>query len=259
MSGSIAGELGIVCRYDGAAFLRETDTVSKHRWLITALIFSAHVAHAQDPIEGKVSLGYISTSGNTDSSTVNAAFNLKLTQEVWNHEFDLTAIKADTSGVTTAEAYTAGYTARRDIGERSYLFGALSWQQDEFSSYTEQTSETVGYGRHLVMTERHELNVEAGGGLRQAELLNGEKTDEGILRAALDYEWTLSETTSFSQSLVIENGSSNTRTESLSELRANIIGNIALVLSYRLRNNSDVLPGTEKTDRFTSVSLEYAF
>jgi putative salt-induced outer membrane protein len=42
-------------------------------------------------------------------------------------------------------------------------------------------------------------------------------------------------------------------------LRADIIGNLALVLSYRLRHNSDVPAGTEKTDRFTAISLEYGF
>lgn len=226
---------------------------------IAALILAAGAVRAQDPIEGKVSLGYISTSGNTDSSTLNAAFNLKWTQELWSHEFDLSAIKADNAGLTTAEAYTAGYVARRDIGDRSYLFGALSWERDEFSAYDNQLSETVGYGRHLVMSEAHVLDVEIGAGMRQAELRTGQKEDEGIVRGALDYKWMLSETTSFSQSLVVESGSSNTRTESLSELRANIIGDIALVLSYRLRHNSDVLPGTENTDRFTAISLEYAF
>jgi hypothetical protein len=30
-------------------------------------------------------------------------------------------------------------------------------------------------------------------------------------------------------------------------------------VSYRVKNNSDVLPGTVSTDRFTSIALEYAF
>lgn len=229
-----------------------------------ALVLLAGGASAQapannDPIEGKASLGYISTSGNTDSSTLNAAFNLVWTRMVWSHEFDVTAVKADNAGLTTAEAYTGGYVARRELGERSYLFGALSWERDEFSSYDEQLSETVGYGRHLVATDRHALNGEIGVGARQATLRNGVEEDDSIARGVLDYTWTISETTSFAQNLNVESGSSNTRSESISELRAAIIGDIALVLSYRIRHNSDVLPGTESTDRFTAISLEYAF
>lgn len=211
------------------------------------------------PIEGAASLGYIATSGNTDSETVNAAFNLIYRQMLWSHEFELSAISADTNGVVTAEAYTASYTGRREFGDRSYLFTALDWQSDRFSAYDEQVSETVGYGRRLIETEAHALNGEIGLGARQAELRDGTEQDEGIVRGALDYTWTISETTDFSQGLVIESGSSNTSTEAVSELRARIIGDIALVLSYRVKSNSEVLPGTEKTDRYTAISLEYAF
>ena len=106
------------------------------------------------------------------------------------------------------------------------------------------------------------LDVEVGLGARQAELRSGLEQDESIGRAALQYAWQISDTSEFSQSLIIESGSSNTSTESVSELRASIFGNVALVLSYRLRNNSDVpaLPaGIQKTDRFTAISLEYGF
>jgi putative salt-induced outer membrane protein len=212
-----------------------------------------------DPIVGKASLGYLSTSGNTDSTNANAAFNLVWTQTLWSHEFDLSAIKADNSGVTTAEAYTAAYTARRGFGEKSYLFAALDWQSDKFSAFDSQKSETVGYGRHVIAAERHALDIEIGAGARQAELRGGTDENESIVRGALAYAWSISDTSEFKQGLIIESGSSNTRTESVSELRADIFGNVALVLSYRLRNNSAVPPGIEKTDAFTAISLEYSF
>ncbi len=213
----------------------------------------------ESPIEGKASLGYLSTSGNTDSTNANAAFGLLWKQTLWSHEFGLSAVKADASGITTAEAYFAGYVARRDLSEKSYLFGALEWQSDKFSAYDNQLSETVGYGRHLIDSEKHQLDAEIGFGARQAELRSGASQDDSIGRGALNYVWNISESSEFAQSLVIESGSSNTSTETISELRADIIGNIALVLSYRIRNNSDVPVGLSKTDRFTAISLEYAF
>ncbi len=226
---------------------------------VPAASFSQEDAEEVDPLEGKASFGYLATSGNTDSTNANAAFNLILRRAIWSHEFDLTAVNAENSGTTTAEAYTAGYIARRDLNDRAFLFAGVDWQSDEFSSYDRQISETVGYGRRLVVSDNHALNAEFGVGARQADLRNGLSEDEAIWRGALDYVWTLSETTSFSQDLIIESGSSNTSTESVSELRARIIGDIALVVSLRIKNNSDVLPGTDKTDRFTAISLEYAF
>jgi putative salt-induced outer membrane protein len=38
-----------------------------------------------------------------------------------------------------------------------------------------------------------------------------------------------------------------------------IVGELALVLSYTIKNNSDVPAGVEETDTFTAISLEYAF
>ena len=86
-------------------------------------------------------------------------------------------------------------------------------------------------------------------------------TDESdtIYTGRLTYAWKLSDTASFGQSLLVESGDSNTFTESVTDLRARLIGGLALVASYTVRRNSDVLPGTEKTDTRTAISLEYAF
>ena len=239
--------------------------MAKYRTALVLTIVFTHGAGAQeeseenDPFEGAASFGYISSSGNSDSETVNAAFSLKWQPALWSHEFNISANRAEASGVTNTDAKFATYVARRDFGEKSYLFASLDWQSDAFSAYDSQVSETVGYGRHIIDTQRHTFDVEFGIGARQAELRSGLDEDDSIGRAALDYEWQISDTAEFGQRLVIESGSSNTRTESITELRAEIFGNIALVLSYRLRNNSDVPVGNEKTDRFTAISLEYGF
>jgi len=214
---------------------------------------------AEEGMSGKAALGYLATSGNTESRSVNAALNIMLARAAWTHEFNATAIAATSAEVTTAEAYTAEYEARHDFNEKSYLFTALDWESDRFSSYDSKISESIGYGRRLIDTEEHMLNTEIGAGARQLERIDGTSERDAILRAGLDYAWIISETTRFDQDVTIESGSSNTSTVSVSELRARLFGDVALVLSYRVKHNSDVLPGTEKTDRFSSIALEYAF
>ena len=73
------------------------------------------------------------------------------------------------------------------------------------------------------------------------------------------YKWHLSETSLFSQDLTIEAGDKNTYLESVTALSARLVGNLALVASYTIKNNSDVPSLTEKTDSYTALSLEYAF
>jgi len=213
-----------------------------------------------DPITGGAALGYLSTSGNTESTNGNASFKLAWDRGLaWRHEWTALAIAARTNDVTTAEAYAAGYQAQRDFNETSYLFAAGDWRKDRFSGYDQQLTEAIGYGRRLIDTERHMFSVEGGVGAKQSTLSDGTDLDEGIVRGGLDYLLHLSDNSEFSQKLLIEAGDDNRYTEATSALKATLIGNLALVLSYVIKNNSDVPVGIEETDRFTAISLEYGF
>lgn len=213
-----------------------------------------------DPFVGTVALGYLSTSGNTDSTNANAAFEVTWDLDgPWKHDWAALAVTARTNDVTTAEAYSAGYKAQRDFSETSYLLFTGEWRQDEFSGYDRQVAETVGYGRRVIDTERHMLALEGGAGAKQSTLTTGEELDEAIVRGALDYLFTISDASEFRQQFLIEQGDDNRYTQSTSALKTRIVGNIALVLSYVVKNNSDVPVDIEKTDRFTSISLEYGF
>lgn len=214
-----------------------------------------------DAVSGTAGLGYLATSGNTESTNANASFELLYERPAWNHEFALSAVTASREGDTTAEAYTGAYEARRGWGEdeRSYLVTAFDWRADRFSAFDHQMSETVGYGRRLIDNDTHALNVEGGIGARQAERQNGVEENDEIARLGLDYTLSVNDTTEFSQDFVTESGSTNTSVESVSALRVRLFGDIGLSVSHRIRYNSDVQPGTEDTDQFTSISLEYDF
>ena len=220
----------------------------------------APAAAPADPFIGSVSLGYLATTGNTESKNANAS--MKATWDLdgpWKHDWNALAISARTNGVTTAESYSAGYKALRDFSDKSYLFFTGDWRQDQFAGYDRQVSEAIGYGRRLIDTERQMLALEGGAGAKQTDVITGEELDEAIVRGALDYLLHISETSEFSQKLLIEQGDENRYTESTSALKARIVGNIAVVVSYVIKSNSDVPVGIEGTDRFTSISLEYAF
>ncbi len=232
-------------------------------WLIGALCaLNMTVVHAQDDEEGlsgKVALGYLATSGNTESENLSLNFGGDYYAEVWHHHLDGRAVRASTSGVTTAEAYGLAWQSDRDFGEKSYLFARAAWDKDQFSGYDQQIREVVGYGRHFIDTDSHQLNGEIGVGLRQSDLRDGTSEDESITRLSMDYTRELSETAEFKQTFGIESGSRNTYTESVSSLSADIWSNTAIVLSYTIKRNSDVPVGTVKRDTFTAVSFEYSF
>jgi len=175
------------------------------------------------------------------------------------HVFDAAAIFATEDSATTAEAYAVGWKSERKLSETNFLYGRLDWRKDRFSGYDQQFAQTVGYGRHLIKNDRHSLNGEVGAGARQSDLADGSSENETIFTGGLYYKWTLSETSTFTQDLLVESGAKNTYLESKTALSARLVGNLALVASYTIKNNSEVPAGTEKTDTFTALSLEYTF
>jgi putative salt-induced outer membrane protein len=213
----------------------------------------------EEGLSGQVALGYLATSGNSESENLSLNFGGDYYAEVWHHNMKGRAVRASTSDVTTAEAYGLSWQSDRDFGEKSYLFARAAWDKDKFSGYDQQIREVVGYGRHFIDTERHELNGEIGYGLRQSDLRDGTSEDEGITRVSMDYTFQLSDTAEFEQLLGVESGSDNTYTESVTSLSADIWTNMAIVLAYTVKRNSDVPVGTVKRDTFTSIAIEYSF
>jgi putative salt-induced outer membrane protein len=211
------------------------------------------------PWSGKATLGYLATSGNTENSTLNTGFEVGYTAEKWTHTFAAAAVNASENEATTAEAYDVGWKSERKITDHDFLFGRLDWRKDRFGGFDTQFSQTVGYGRRLIDTDKHKLNAEIGAGARQSKAQDGTEESETIGTGGLYYKWLFSETAEFRQDLSLEAGAENTYLESVTAVKARLIGDLALVASYTVKHNTDVPPLTEKTDTYTALSLEYAF
>ena len=224
-----------------------------------APLLAAEDEEPASPWDGKATLGYLATSGNTDNSNLNSGFEVGYTVDSWRHRMIAKAVNATEDQETTAEAYEWGWKSEYNFSEHNYMFGRLSWRKDRFSGYDQQFSQTAGYGRRLIDGDKHQLNAEVGAGARQSELSDGTTEDEIIFRGGVDYKWQISDNAEFRQDFVVESGGENTYLESVTALSAKVIGGIALVASYTIKNNSEVPVGTEKTDTFTALSLEYAW
>ena len=237
--------------------------------LASSLFLFAVSVYAQDDAEEAVELGwsgvgelgYVKTSGNTDSSALNVRLEFIKTTELWRYRFAGTALTTSEDGNKDNERYTAEAQADRKLGEKGYVFGVYRYDADKFGSYDPSQSFTVGYGRELMKSEKHVLKGEIGVGYRkQEERLTGITESDAILRLLLDDAWQVFETTSWTNRLLIETGSNNTFTQWNTGLTVAMTDAFAVKLGFELRNNTDVPPGdTENTDTITSVNLVYNF
>jgi len=217
------------------------------------------VVAEESPWSGSLSLGYLSTSGNTETTSYNTKFGIGYLRNDWKHSFSAAAIGADESEFTTAESYQAGWKTEYSLSGHNFLFGTVDWRKDRFSGVDQQLTEAIGYGRRLFDTPSHVLSVGLGVGFRQADLADGTSESGAIGRGSIDYNWIFSETSGFDQNIIVESGSDNTYIESVSAIRARLLGDFALVVSYTIKHNTDVPVGSEKTDRLSAIAIEFAF
>lgn len=215
---------------------------------------------SKDGFGGEASLGALSTSGNTDTRSVNGKAALHYRDAAWKHAGRLAAVTAQQDDVTTDERYSAGYKLSYDFNANDYIFGSLDYDNDRFAGIAQRTTEAVGYGRRLLTMERHQLDVEIGAGatqIKQAEPAGRENSAVALLNGK--YQWTISDSSKFTQTLKVEHSRTTTFINPVSELKLTVAGNLFTTLGYEVRHNTEVPVGTYKTDTLASVNLGYGF
>ena len=208
--------------------------------------------------KGEAELGFVSTSGNTETTNVNLKAGAVNQRNQWKHSLNIESINSSNDAGTTAERYLLWGKSDYSLSERSYLFGLVKWEKDRFLGYDYQLSEVLGYGRHILQEEPLTLDLEIGTGARQTELKTGDSDNELIGWLAGDLHWQISETTKLNEYLTIEIGD-NTITRSVTSLTTKINTALAMKVSLTAKNTSKVPVGKNKTDTETAVTLVYSF
>ena len=103
------------------------------------------------------------------------------------------------------------------------------------------------------------LNVSAGVGFQQIDFQDGTDDSSAIVRLGSDYKYTFSESAHFVSDLAVEIGSDNTYTVWENGVSAKLSTALSLTASYTIKNNSDVPAGTDDTDTYTAIRVEYGF
>ena len=240
------------------------NTQSMKMTAIACLVLPASLATAEQGKlwKGDVEFGYVSTSGNTDETNIKARADIKREWSDWRYQIVLDSLNSESNNQSTAEKYFLSNRLAYQFNEHDYIFGYASYDDDRFSGFDYQAIAAVGYGRRLLNNPEMQWDVEIGPGYRYSKFNDGapeSSNSEAILRLATNYNWDVSETTNFQQTLSIETGEDNTITKSLSALKLQIIGALAMKLSYAIKHTDEVPAGIDSTDTETSVTVTYSF
>jgi putative salt-induced outer membrane protein len=209
--------------------------------------------------KGEAELGLVSTSGNTETDTINAKAKISKELEKWRHTAEFTALNTSDKTGTTAERYELKGQSDYKFSEHEYIFALVNYEDDRFSGYDYRVSESVGYGRRVLDRPDMTLDLEAGPGVRQSKLDDGSRNSEFLVRGAVKYAWSITKTSNFTENVSVEAGDDATITKSVTALTSKVNGDLAMRVSYTVKHTSEVPPGFEKTDTETAVTLVYSY
>ena len=262
----------------------EKKTMKKTLLFTAACACGAQVIaeESSKPISAEAELGVITTSGNTETTSMNAKLDVKKDGKHWLHNFILTGLYKEDKITdsetgedvtqTTAEKYFASLKSDYKLtDDNSALFMFGSYTDDKFSGFDYQATLALGYSDAFYKNDRSHWTYSVGPGysVYKAEIVNEEDdtityetTESMIVYLATEFFYQISDTSKFTQTItsdVSSDSEKNTKTKSVSALTSKINGSMALKVSYTIDHNSKVADDKENMDTQTAVTLVITF
>ncbi len=234
---------------------------------------SAQVAVQEGVWVGKGQVGLVLSQGNAESKNANAAVDLARVDGRWKHAFHVGGLYGQSGEITSAQRWDTAWQTNYDLTSDLFTFGAFRYAADRFSGFQYQATLSGGLGYKLINTEPTTLNVQLGAGYRRSrpeiivkdaagEVISRTPLDtksEAIATGGLDYMHVLTSTTSITNKLLVEYGSSNTLLTNAFALIVKMSDTLALSVGVGVQRNSNPPAGLKKTDTVETVNLVFGF
>ena len=223
-------------------------------------LFSANTfAQDESNITTQLELGAIFTSGNTENENIKYKVVVDWDQEVWDYQFTSDGFRASQDGISNAQRIYHTASANYTINPISYVQGRVAYENDKFSGFDNQSDVTVSYGRNMLQNrDNMTLELTAGVGVRRSET-ELETESEAIARLSANYNWNVSESADFLQTFSVEAGSVSDIYRSETGIQTDILENLSLKFSVKVKHQTVVPVNREKTDTETAITLVLNF
>lgn len=229
---------------------------------------------------GKGQVGYVTSQGNTEAESANAAIDTSLISGAWKHTFHVAGLYGKNKQIVSAERWDSLWQSDYNFSPDMFSFGNLRYAHDMFSGFQYQEAVAVGVGYKFKHTVATDLSAQVGVGYRKSrdETLTpdiqmpghfwrplGETHNDVIFTVGADYRQQLTTTTSITNKLLIETGSSNTLITDVFGLNVKMSDRLALGVGLSYQYNSkppETLPPAlplKKVDTTETVNLVFSF
>lgn len=214
------------------------------------------------PWSGSAELSFLSTSGNTTTSSLGGGLEVNYKPAPWAVIFKAGYLRASTDGVTTAEQLNASVKGIRDLTPRVDVFVGGGYLRNRFAGIRSLVSGEAGAGYKILTGPVHTLRGELGLGYTRESQLVGDNRSYAGARAGLGYKWEFSKTAAFTNDLSYLRDLSDSENWIFSDkaaVTASLTSIFSLKASYTLLYNHEPVPTFKRTDTATAVALVAKF
>lgn len=226
------------------------------------------------PWSGGGELGFASAHGNSSTESLNARLDLNYADGgAWKYSGSLSGLRASSEYKstqpdgsvkrdrrTTANRYTLTGNGAYRTDSRGTVNTSLRHEEDDFGTFSRQTSVSVSYGNRVVDGDRTQLDLQVGPGFRRAYDTLEERNESSVIgRGLVDLRVSLSENTELVNKLLVESGEYNTFAQNDLGLSVTMNSHLALKAGWQARHNSDAAENLKRTDTLTTMNVVYKF
>ncbi len=178
-----------------------TVVLSVVAWMAGASAASAQAPAPPKPWTGAASAGLALTSGNTDTSTVNAAYELVFDPHTRNVvKSDGLLLRGKTASVVSTNRLSLNIHDEYKLGDGVFIFGQNQYLKDEFKSIDYLLAPTAGLGYKLLDTAKTKLSADGGVGAVWEKNIGLAVKSSGAITSGEKFNQTLTSTTTLTQS-----------------------------------------------------------
>ena len=209
--------------------------------------------------DGEIDLGGSINTGNTSAKAFSGSIDLTHAVGLWRHKIDLSFDYGRNSGVLTKRRLLTSYQINYETNARIYAFGRTEYENDRFSGFDHRIYGGTGFGYRFFNSDNLQWSVEAGPGLRFAQVSQGPGDETNFtFRSATSFKWLIFPSTVLSQDTeYLLNGSDTLN--STTALTIALTEKLAGRFSFNLRSDSKPPLGSVATDTTSKASIVYGF
>jgi putative salt-induced outer membrane protein len=238
--------------------------------LVAAPLLFGATAFAQDEDtnwSGSIEFSAANATGNTENTNLGLGAKAEKKTGRYTHNLSGGANFAETDGAESQNNWFVAYQLDAQLRDRTYAYGRISYEQDEFSGFENRLFLGAGLGHYIFQSDEKNWKVEGGPGYRLSKIEEPvplpadfeDEESEFALYASSDFDLTIREGVLFEHDLSSTWTDSNTTVTTTFGLSTKLTESLSSKVSYQVDYETDPPLGREDTDTLLKASLLFGF